>query len=105
MKLVTFAYQDQERIGIVDLAGQIVDLQRAYAAYLRAAEGTPHADGLATAILGRDMVEFLRRGDKSLDAARKGVAHASANPSRGNSGTNVDRQQVRLLAPVPRPEA
>jgi acylpyruvate hydrolase len=103
--LVTFAYPDQDRIGIVDLAGQLVDLQRAYAAYLRAAEGTPHADGLATAILGRDMVEFLRRGEKSLDAARKGVAHASANPSRGNSGTIVDRRQVRLLAPVPRPEA
>ncbi|MET0503530.1 MAG: fumarylacetoacetate hydrolase family protein [Candidatus Binatia bacterium] len=105
MKLVTFKYQDQERIGIVDVGGHIVDLRRAYAAYLREAEGNPQADKLAAAILGRDMVEFLRRGEKSLDAARKGLAHVSAKPSPGDRGTIFDRQQVRLMAPVPRPGA
>lgn len=105
MKLVTFAYQDQETIGIVDAAGHIVHLRRAYAAYLREAEGKLDADKLAAAILGRDMVEFLQRGEKSLDAARKGLAHASANPLHDERGTIFDRQQVRLMAPVPRPGA
>ena len=104
MKLVTFKYQDQERIGIVDAAGHIVDLTRAYATYLREAEGNPQADKLATTTLGRDMVEFLRRGEKSLDAARKGLAHVNTNPSPGDGGI-FDRQQVRLMAPVPRPGA
>jgi len=44
MKLVTFIHQDQQRIGAVEDAGHIVDLERAYAAYLREAEGIPNAD-------------------------------------------------------------
>jgi hypothetical protein len=47
MKLVTFIHQDQERIGAVEDAGHIVDLARAYAGYLREAEGISHADQLA----------------------------------------------------------
>jgi acylpyruvate hydrolase len=105
MKLVTFVYQDQERVGAVDDTGDIVDLARAYARYLREAEGKPHADQLAAAILGRDMIEFLRRGEKSLTAARKGLAHVGAKPRNGNGGVVFDRQQIRLLAPVPRPGA
>jgi acylpyruvate hydrolase len=102
MKLVTFVYRGQERIGAVDATGRIVDLQRAYADHLREAEGTPHADALAEAVLGRDMVEFLHRGEKSLDAARKGIARASAHPSRRDGEIIVDRQNVRLMSPVPR---
>ena len=105
MKLVTFSYQDREKIGVVDAANQIVDLQRAYATYLREAEKVVHADTLAAAILGADMVEFLRRGEKSLDAARRAVAHAEVTPFHGDSGTTVDREHVHLMAPVPRPGA
>jgi hypothetical protein len=68
MKLVTFFREDQERVGAIDDTGHIVDLTRAYAGYLREAEASPHADQLAAAILGRDMIEFLRRGKRSLDA-------------------------------------
>ena len=39
MKLVTFAYRDRERVGAIDKAGRIVDLQRAYGLYLREVEG------------------------------------------------------------------
>jgi acylpyruvate hydrolase len=105
MKLVTFAYHDQERIGAVDDAGHIVDLTNAYAEYLGKAEGKSHPDQLAAAILGRDMVEFLQRGKKSLSAARQGLTHASANPLTGNGAVVFDRQRVRLMAPVPRPGA
>ena len=38
MKLVTFVHLDRERIGAVDSNGNIVDLQRAYAAQMQALE-------------------------------------------------------------------
>lgn len=105
MKLVTFIHQDQERIGALDNAGRIVDLERAYGLYLREAEGQTQAESLATIVLGRDMCEFLERGEKSLNAARKALTYASAKYSNGDGGIVFDRQRVRLLAPVPRPGA
>ncbi|MGZ8466453.1 MAG: fumarylacetoacetate hydrolase family protein, partial [Candidatus Binatia bacterium] len=76
MKLVTFIDDDQERIGaIIDSSGsgQIVDLHKAYASYLRAVENAAAADQSAAATLGSDMVEFLKRGDKALAAARMAI--------------------------------
>jgi acylpyruvate hydrolase len=105
MKLVTFTDQDQQRIGAVDDRGQIVDLIQAYAGYLREAEGKPDADQSAAATLGRDMTEFLQRGKRNLEAARNALAYAKTRQNNGNGGNVFDRQQVRLLAPVPRPGA
>jgi acylpyruvate hydrolase len=105
MKLVTFVYPHQERVGAVDDTGDIVDLARAYAGCVREAEGKPNADQLAAAILGRDMIEFLQRGERSLDAARKALTYAKTKRNNGNGGIVFDRQQIRLLAPVPRPGA
>ena len=84
MKLVTFLLDGQERIGadVEGAAGRMVDLHRAYAAYLRDVEKNLSADPLAAAVLGRDMVEFLKRGEKAVDAARKALAHAENNPAR-----------------------
>jgi acylpyruvate hydrolase len=50
------------------------------------------------------MVDFLRRGEKALDAARKALAHATGNPSSAADAI-VDPKQVRLMSPVPRPGA
>lgn len=102
MKLATYLDQGQERIGAVDSAGRLVDLHRAYASYLREVESIPSAEQLAAAVLGRDMVEFLKHGKKSLTAARKALAHAEKS---SNSKVTIDRQQTRLMAPVPRPGA
>src|SRR5262245_56689961 len=103
MKLVTFIHQDQERIGAFADAGHIVDLERAYAAHLREAEGIPHTDQLAAVVLGRDMCEFLRRGEKALSAARKALTYATTILDTSNGKIMFDRQRVRLMAPVPRP--
>ena len=106
MKLVTFIYQDQERIGARNDAGHIVDLERAYAGYLREAEGNPHADQLAAVVLGHDMCAFLQRGEKSLDPARKALAYANTKHNSADVvGIIFNRQEVRLMAPVPRPGA
>jgi acylpyruvate hydrolase len=105
MKLVTFMHQDQERIGAVDPAGQIVDLERAYGLYLRQAEGQTQAEPLAPIILGRDMCEFLKRGEKSLNAAHKALTYANTLGKNTDAGILFDRRKVRLMAPVPRPGA
>jgi acylpyruvate hydrolase len=105
MKLATFTYLDQERIGVVNDTGHIIDLQRAYIGYLCEAKATPQADQLAAAILGRDMVEFLQRGEGSLDAARKALTYANTRQNKGAAGIFFDRQAVRLMAPVPKPGA
>ena len=104
MKLATFLYQEQERLGAVDGAGRMVDLQKAYASYLREAESNPAGDELARLTLGRDMVDFLRRGANAFDAARKCLSHAAANPSAA-ADAMLDPNQIRLMSPVPRPGA
>jgi acylpyruvate hydrolase len=105
MKLVTFVRQNQERIGALDDKGRIVDLHRAYVSYLREVESNPAAYQMATVVLGRDMVEFLKRGEKSLDAARKALTFMSQKTNDSNGETILDRSEVRLMAPVPRPGA
>jgi acylpyruvate hydrolase len=104
MKLVTFTVGDQERLGAVDDSGQIIDLHGAYASYLCEVESNPVGDRLAFAVLGRDMVEFLKRGAVSLEAAKKALTHIAAKPNPGGAIV-FNRQQVRLKAPVPRPGA
>ena len=102
MKLVTFLSENQERIGAVDRANRIVDLRRAYAAYLRAHESRAAADELAAAVLGCDMKQFLQRGERALDAAQKAIAYSETSPAREYC---FALQHLRLLAPVPRPGA
>jgi acylpyruvate hydrolase len=102
MKLVTFINENQERIGAIDSAGRVVDLHKAYAAYLGAVESNSHGDEMAAIAFGRDMVEFLKRGPTALEAARQAIAHAAASSGKAFV---IDRQQIRFLAPVPRPGA
>jgi acylpyruvate hydrolase len=104
MKLVTYLDRQQERIGAVDGIGRLIDLHGAYAAYLRAVETNPSADQLAQLTLGRDMIEFLQRGETALNAARQAVEYAGENLNLG-SEVILDLKQVGLMAPVPRPGA
>ena len=101
MKLVTYLDRKEERLGAVDGAGRLIDLSRAYASYLRTSETVPSPDDLAQLTLGRDMVEFLKRGDDAIDAARKALAYAE----QAGGDAIVERNQVKLMSPVPRPGA
>src|SRR5262245_56260329 len=105
MKLVTFVHQNQEHIGALDDAGRIVDLHKAYETYLCEAESNPIADHMAVVGLGRDMTEFLKRGETSLDAARKALTHLRRTTKSSDGETIFERSAVRLMAPVPRPGA
>ena len=105
MKLVTFVHLDRERIGAVDGNGNIVDLQRAYAAHLREVENNPVGDQFAPIVLGNGMCEFLKRGAESLEAAHKALDFAGRKAAEVDRGIVFERNQVRLKAPVPRPGA
>jgi acylpyruvate hydrolase len=80
-------------------------LARAYGLYLCKAEGQAHGEQLAPIILGRNICEFLQRGENSLTAVRKALAYANTKDNIAGDGVIFDRQQVRLMAPVPRPGA
>ncbi len=75
MKLATFTYQNQTRIGAV-IENQIVD-------------------GLGDASLPTDMIEFLEQGDSAL---QKMQALMSIEKNR------IPLADVNLLAPIPRPK-
>lgn len=105
MKLVTFVRQDQQRIGALDQRGRIVDLHKACETYLCEAESNPIADHIALVTLGRDMAEFLERGESSFEAARRALAHLSRSEKETDGETIFERSSIRLLAPVPRPGA
>ena len=105
MKLVTFTYQDQERIGAVSDADHVVDLHRAYTRYLAEAERAPDGAALAPVVLGRNMNEFLKGGGKTLHAARQAFEFARLAAAEPSDGVVLKREQIRLKAPVPRPGA
>ncbi len=104
MKLVTFTYQEQERIGAISDAGHVVDLHRAYAHYLCEAEHDPNGAALAPVLLGWDMNGFLKGGEKTLQAARRAFEFARLATTE-SSDVVLKREQIRLKAPVPRPGA
>lgn len=104
MKLVTFLHNGTERIGALNQGDHIVDLHGTYASYLRQCENNPAGERLAAAVLGRDMIDFLKRGKKSMDAARKALTYAAENPNLASDIT-FDVKRVQLMAPVPRPGA
>lgn len=78
MKLVTFLHREQERIGAVLENGRILDL------------------GAADARLAVDMLALIRRQDELMPLAR---SLAAAPPA----AAILDAEEIRLLAPVPRP--
>jgi len=112
MKLVTFEVPTPlgpfERLGAL-LGDQIVDLQAAFAAFLKS-EGEAQPSRLAETDIPADMRPFLETGRCGWNAARRGLAFAEAvvksgEAARGPRGETLlyDRPTVRLLAPLPRP--
>jgi 2-keto-4-pentenoate hydratase/2-oxohepta-3-ene-1,7-dioic acid hydratase in catechol pathway len=91
MRLVTFETKGMRRLG-AEAAGGIIDLQNA-------------AAGLGGAALPSDILEFLRAGAPALTTANDALAWAVPEGAElaGRSGVFYREEQVRRLAPVPRP--
>jgi 2-keto-4-pentenoate hydratase/2-oxohepta-3-ene-1,7-dioic acid hydratase in catechol pathway len=105
MKLVTIHAGGREaRIGALTPEGQIVDLNAAYALYLRNVEQEGAFYAIADARVPADMRGLFENGDRGLDAARTALDYArKEGPEvRGASGETIffRREAVKIKAPI-----
>jgi acylpyruvate hydrolase len=71
MKLVSFSYEGNTRIGAMN-GEQVIDLHYAYRTMLES-EGVIRAAQVAEAFVPANMVEFLQGGEESMALARKAI--------------------------------
>ena len=105
MKLVTFHWGARElRIGAVAANGSIVDLNTAYALYLRNVEQEGAFYALADARVPADMRGLFENGDRGLEAARAALEYAlkEGPEAKGPNGEPVflRREAIRIKAPI-----
>jgi 2-keto-4-pentenoate hydratase/2-oxohepta-3-ene-1,7-dioic acid hydratase in catechol pathway len=106
MRLVTFENRArQRRIGALTANGRIVDLNAAYALYLRDIEGSAAYQRIADVLVPTNMRELFEGGDKSLDSARMALEYALSNLGKQATGPAGEqliyaKDEVRLRAPI-----
>ncbi|HXN24200.1 MAG TPA: fumarylacetoacetate hydrolase family protein [Candidatus Dormibacteraeota bacterium] len=105
MKLVTFQeHSRRSRIGALTADGHIVDLNAAYALYLRNAQNEGAFYALADARVPADMRGLFDHGDRGVEAARAALDYAvKEGPERtGPSGEAIffRRDAVKIKAPI-----
>lgn len=103
MKLVTFKVHTEERLGAY-VGRRILDLNSAYARYLKEVEGRENPRGWASALIPPGMKGFLAGGEESMIAAGKTMDHARrlGEGAKGIEGESLflGEEDVRLCAPV-----
>ena len=114
MKLVTFVVSTPvgqiQRIGAMQ-HNKIVDLNMGYARYLADKHGNVQAYELAAATIPPDMIAFFRVGKEGRDAAELTIDYVAKYQDKGNlpgpRGEKIvyDTNEVKLKAPVPRPNS
>jgi 2-keto-4-pentenoate hydratase/2-oxohepta-3-ene-1,7-dioic acid hydratase in catechol pathway len=105
VKLVTFNFSGrQDRIGALSPDGSVVDLNSAYALYLRNVQKEGAFYALADARVPSDMRGLFENGDRGLEAARLALDYAvkEGPGGTGSSGEQVifRRDSVRIKAPI-----
>src|SRR5438270_9080170 len=105
MKLVTFHSRSREdRIGAIAPDGTIVDLNAAYALYLRNVQREGSFYALADARVPANMRGLFENGDRGLDAARTALEFAAKEKPNavGPSGESIlfPRDKVQIKAPI-----
>lgn len=105
MKLVTFHHSGRQgRVGAVTTDGSIVDLNAAYALYLRNVECEGAFYALADARVPAEMRRLFENGDRGLDAARSAMDYAlrEGPDTTGPNGEQLSfrREDIRIKAPI-----
>ncbi|MGH9684243.1 MAG: fumarylacetoacetate hydrolase family protein [Candidatus Acidiferrales bacterium] len=105
MRLVTFEdAAHRRRIGAVIGDGSVVDLNLAYAVYLRDREHENAYSRMADARVPSDMRQLFEGGDRSLDAARQALEFAmgAGTDLSGPGGEKMvyARKDAKLHAPI-----
>ncbi|MGH2495676.1 MAG: fumarylacetoacetate hydrolase family protein [Ktedonobacteraceae bacterium] len=106
MRLVTYHHEGQARSG-TQIDGQIIDLNRAYAALLRH-QGNDDELAVANARVPSDMIALLQGGETSLKAAQDALTFIRGQLETGDAahklaGIVYAVEQIAFLAPVLRP--
>ena len=105
MKLVTFKVHTEERLGAL-VGENVLDLNSAYASYLKESEGRENSRLWANAAVPPCMKSFLSGGEESMAAAEKAMAYVGEDMNAlGPDGERLllPLGDVRLRAPVPVP--
>ncbi|HEX4543125.1 MAG TPA: hypothetical protein VH114_08155, partial [Candidatus Acidoferrum sp.] len=104
MRLVTFNNRTRDdRIGALAVDGSIVDLNAAYALYLRNVQQEGAFYALADARLPANMRGLFENGDRGLDAARTALDYVMKEGAQaGPSGETLrfQKKDVRIKAPI-----
>jgi len=108
MKLVTFRepHYRHRRLGLL-LGDSVVDANYVYSRMLKD-QGDDYPQRFADAVIPTDMLEFLRGGKRSMDAARGAERYAMEKGPGSLSGANEEEavfeaSAVTIDAPLPRP--
>jgi 2-keto-4-pentenoate hydratase/2-oxohepta-3-ene-1,7-dioic acid hydratase in catechol pathway len=105
MKLVTFKVHTEERLGAY-LEDSIVDLNSAYAVYLKEVEKKNMPLRRASFLIPACMKYFLAGGDEALDAAKKTLDFVNDKKlTLGLDGEQLvwNPNDVRIYAPIQKP--
>jgi acylpyruvate hydrolase len=98
MRLVTFNYQGENRIGSFE-DNKIIDLHYAYLTMLES-KGSLRARKIAEAFIPSNMTEFLQGGDESLSLAKEAVEFIKNSPNQFERKVIHEASEVKLEAPV-----
>ena len=98
MRLITFTRRNEQRLGLMGPQDQVIDLAEVNRRYLKG--GKP-------AFLG-SMQAFIEAGAKALQVARKAEKFVAAKSvaeqkKLAHAGALLKPNQVRIIAPIPRP--
>jgi 2-keto-4-pentenoate hydratase/2-oxohepta-3-ene-1,7-dioic acid hydratase in catechol pathway len=105
MRLVTFeTATGSRRIGAVTADHLVIDLNLAYALYLRDVDKEPAFYRMAEARVPADMRGLFEGGDRSLDAAKNAFAHVQklGQQTKGPSGETIvyPAGSIKIRAPI-----
>lgn len=112
MKLASFDVDTRtgthRRVGVyAEETGDLIDVTATYARALDD-EGEHDPRAVASAHAPHEMIEFLRRGDRAMDAAERALTYANetnAEVGLGGAALRYDPGDVNLLSPIPRPNS
>jgi len=80
VKIVVFG--PERRVGALH-DDRVVDLNAAYARYLRERENEPHPAEVAAAFVPADLMAFIEGGDRTLDNAQKALDYGRSTGAMG----------------------
>jgi 2-keto-4-pentenoate hydratase/2-oxohepta-3-ene-1,7-dioic acid hydratase in catechol pathway len=105
MRLITFEnHTRSRRVGALTQGGKVVDLNAAFATYLKEKEHEPSFERLANVPVPPDMRALFEGGDTNLDAARRAFdfAQMRGDELRGAYGEPVfyKSSEIALKAPI-----